>query len=86
MNCPYCASNHIRKNGHRRRKQNYICVNCDVRSAPQRFRQFIKSYSKRGYNDEIKEQCLTGATRFCEVGSKTSDACGVLVAIAKNDI
>ncbi|WP_416212568.1 transposase-like zinc-binding domain-containing protein [Nostoc sp. ChiQUE01b] len=26
MNCPYCASNLIRKNGHRRGKQNYICV------------------------------------------------------------
>jgi transposase-like protein len=46
MNCPYCASNHIRKNGHRRGKQNYICVDCE--------RQFIESYSKRGYNDEIK--------------------------------
>jgi transposase-like protein len=22
-------------------------------------RQFIESYSKRGYNDEIKQQCLT---------------------------
>ncbi len=51
MNCPYCASNHIRKNGHRRGKQNYLCVDCE--------RQFIESYSKRGYNDEIKQQCLT---------------------------
>ncbi|WP_442943530.1 transposase-like zinc-binding domain-containing protein, partial [Nostoc sp.] len=25
MNCPNCASNHVRKNGHRRGKQNYIC-------------------------------------------------------------
>ncbi|WP_442943554.1 transposase-like zinc-binding domain-containing protein, partial [Nostoc sp.] len=24
MNCPNCASNHVRKNGHRRGKQNYI--------------------------------------------------------------
>ncbi|WP_459195188.1 transposase-like zinc-binding domain-containing protein [Nostoc sp. FACHB-892] len=30
MNCPHCASNFIRKNGHRRDKQNYICVSCDV--------------------------------------------------------
>ena len=51
MNCPHCASTHIRKNGHRRGKQNYICVSCD--------RQFIKSHSKRGYSDEIKKQCLT---------------------------
>ncbi|WP_442942325.1 transposase-like zinc-binding domain-containing protein [Nostoc sp.] len=34
MNCPYCASNLIRKNGHRRGKQNYMCVSCDVRSTP----------------------------------------------------
>ncbi|WP_448272719.1 IS1 family transposase [Nostoc sp. DSM 114160] len=51
MNCPNCASTHIRKNGHRRGKQNYICVRCD--------RQFVESYSKRGYSDEIKRQCLT---------------------------
>ena len=51
MNCPYCASKHIRKNGHRRGKQNYICTACA--------RQFIESYSKRGYNEEIKRQCLT---------------------------
>ena len=51
MNCPYCTSNLIRKNGHRRGKQNYICTACS--------RQFIESYSKRGYNDEIKQQCLT---------------------------
>ncbi|WP_442947474.1 hypothetical protein [Nostoc sp.] len=44
----------MRKNGHCRGKQNYICTSCDVRSAPQCFRQFIESYSKRGYNDEIK--------------------------------
>ena len=49
--CPNCASTHIRKNGHRRGKQNYICAVCD--------RQFIESYSKRGYSDEIKKQCLT---------------------------
>ena len=51
MNCPYCTSTQIRKNGHRRGKQNYICVNCA--------RQFIESYSKRGYSDEIRKQCLT---------------------------
>ncbi len=51
MNCPNCTSTHIRKNGHRRGKQNYICVKCD--------RQFIESYTKRGYSPEIKQQCLT---------------------------
>lgn len=51
MNCPDCASHHIRKNGHRRGKQNYICCSCD--------RQFLESYTKRGYSNEIKQQCLT---------------------------
>ncbi|MFN9673957.1 MAG: IS1 family transposase, partial [Microcystis sp.] len=26
--CPECQSNHINKNGHKKGKQNYICVNC----------------------------------------------------------
>ncbi len=26
MQCPECKSTHIRKNGHRRGKQNHICV------------------------------------------------------------
>ncbi|MDZ8235598.1 MAG: IS1 family transposase, partial [Nostoc sp. ChiQUE01a] len=34
MQCPYCGSTKIRKNGKRRGKQNHICVSCDVRSAP----------------------------------------------------
>ncbi|MHC5744042.1 IS1/IS1595 family N-terminal zinc-binding domain-containing protein [Nostoc sp.] len=42
---------HIRKNGHRRDKQIYICVLCE--------RQFTKSHSKRSYSDKIKKQCLT---------------------------
>ncbi|WP_420093671.1 transposase-like zinc-binding domain-containing protein, partial [Fischerella thermalis] len=28
MQCPYCDSTEIRKNGKRRGKQNHICVNC----------------------------------------------------------
>jgi transposase-like protein len=50
MNCPNCDSNNIRKNGQRRGKQNYQCKNCG--------RQFIKSYSPRGYSQEVKEACL----------------------------
>ena len=50
MQCPDCGSQHIRKNGHRRGKQNYICVNCE--------RQFIESYTSRGYSDWIKRLCL----------------------------
>ncbi len=50
MECPDCQSTHIRKNGKRRGKQNYICVSCH--------RQFIDSYTVQGYTDDIKQQCL----------------------------
>ncbi|MDZ8228086.1 IS1 family transposase [Nostoc sp. ChiVER01] len=51
MNCPYCGSTEIRKNGWRRGKQNHICTNCD--------RQFIDVYSPpKGYSDEKKIECL----------------------------
>lgn len=51
MQCPECKSNHIRKNGKMRGKQNHICVNCR--------RQFIDVYTApRGYSNEIKAQCL----------------------------
>jgi len=48
--CLYCQSIHIRKNGKRKRKQNYHCKSCD--------RQFIHSHSVRGYSSEMKERCL----------------------------
>ena len=51
MNCPKCSSNNIRKNGHRRGKQNYQCKDCG--------RQFIAVYSHKGYPKEFKEECLT---------------------------
>lgn len=50
MKCPNCQSDKIRKNGHRRGKQNYHCKKCD--------RQFIEQYTKRGYSIEVKENCL----------------------------
>ncbi len=51
MQCPYCESTEIRKNGKRRGKQNHICVNCG--------RQFIDVYnSPKGYSDDIKKECL----------------------------
>ena len=50
MKCPNCQSDKIRKNGHRRGKQNYHCKECD--------RQFIDRYTKRGYSTEVKEHCL----------------------------
>ncbi len=51
INCPKCGSNQIRKNGHRRGKQNHQCKNCG--------RQFIDCYSEVGYPKEVKENCLT---------------------------
>jgi transposase-like protein len=51
MQCPECQSEHIRKNGHRRGKQNHICVDCD--------RQFVEApQTQRGYSDEVRELCL----------------------------
>jgi transposase-like protein len=50
MECPRCCSQHIRKNGKQRGKQNYICVPCR--------RQFIEYHNPKGYSDEIKRECL----------------------------
>ena len=51
MQCPRCSSTHIRKNGMKQGKQNYICVDCR--------RQFIDAYDpSRTYSDEIKQECL----------------------------
>jgi transposase-like protein len=51
MNCPKCDSNNVRKNGHRRGKQNYQCKNCG--------RQFLDHYSVVGYSQKVKQECLT---------------------------
>jgi transposase-like protein len=49
---PQCKSVHIHKNGHKRGKQNYLCVDCR--------RQFIDCYeSERGYEQSFKQECLT---------------------------
>ena len=51
MKCPECKSEHIRKNGMRRGKQNHICVSCD--------RQFVENPKNgRGYSDEVRKTCL----------------------------
>ncbi len=50
MKCPECGGEHIRKNGHRQHKQNYICVGCG--------RQFLTEYEPRGYSDDVKRLCL----------------------------
>lgn len=50
MQCPKCASTHIRKNGRQRSKQNYIYVGCKC--------QFIEFYEPKGYSEDIKRKCL----------------------------
>ena len=51
MQCRYCGSTEIHKNGKRRGKQNYKCTSCG--------RKFIDVYSPpKGYSDEIKKECL----------------------------
>lgn len=51
MECPECQSKHVQKNGHKRGKQNYICVDCS--------RQFVeKPKAHRGYSDEVRKNCL----------------------------
>ncbi len=50
MECPDCHGTHIRKNGHRQQKQNYICGSCG--------RQFLAQYKSRGYSEDVKRLCL----------------------------
>lgn len=50
MKCPSCESTQISKNGRRRGKQAFICKYCH--------RQFLESYSPRGYSNDAKEVCL----------------------------
>jgi transposase-like protein len=52
IKCPECNSQNINKNGIKRGKQNHICIDCG--------RQFVNSQSSnsRGYNDEIRSECL----------------------------
>jgi len=51
VKCPECKSIHVNKNGHKKGKQNYLCVECS--------RQFIECYQPhKGYSQEIKQECL----------------------------
>lgn len=50
MKCPVCRSAQINKNGHRGAKQSYRCKDCG--------RQFVESYSSRGYSSDAKQICL----------------------------
>lgn len=49
MQCPECQSTYMNKNGHKKGKQNYLCVICK--------RQFINDcQSQRGYWEEVKRE------------------------------
>jgi transposase-like protein len=50
MECKYCQSQHLNKNGRRCVKQCYICLDCGS--------QFLESYDERCYSSLIKEKCL----------------------------
>lgn len=50
MKCPACTSTRINKNGRRRAKPSYRCKDCG--------RQFVESYSSRGYSSDAKQICL----------------------------
>ena len=51
MQCPECQSSHVNRNGHKKGKQNYICVGCG--------RQFIDCYQiHKGYSENLKRECL----------------------------
>jgi transposase-like protein len=50
MQCPWCNSDRVNKNGRKKEKQNYICLDCK--------KQFIDSYDRRGYAQEIRRECL----------------------------
>jgi insertion element IS1 protein InsB len=50
MICPECQSSNLKKNDHKRGKQNYFSKNW--------IRQFIDSYSPLGYPHSVKKYCL----------------------------
>lgn len=50
MKCPHCQSEHYSKNGHKRGKQNHLCLDCG--------RQFVENPNPyRGYSDDIRRSC-----------------------------
>ncbi len=50
MMCPHCNSQNLSKNGHRHGKQCYLCKDCG--------KQFVETYSPKGYSKQIKQKCL----------------------------
>ncbi|MEM9137376.1 MAG: IS1 family transposase, partial [Cyanobacteria bacterium P01_F01_bin.42] len=51
MKYSHCQSEHFRKNGYRRGKQNHLCLDCG--------RQFVENpCTQRGYSDDVRRICL----------------------------
>ncbi len=50
MKCPKCTSEKATKNGRRRGKQCYKCLDCG--------RQFVESPIERSYRPEVRQLCL----------------------------
>ncbi|CDM94250.1 transposase, DNA binding subunit InsA, IS1 family [Limnospira indica PCC 8005] len=50
MDCPYCQSHKVVKNGHRQGKQSYLCRECG--------RQFRENPCPGGYSSDVKELCV----------------------------
>jgi AcrR family transcriptional regulator len=78
MMCPDCQSDRVAKNGHHQGKQRYVCKDCG--------RQFLDSYTKRGYPLEIKQQCLDlhqQGMSFREIERKTGVSHNTVILWAK---
>jgi transposase-like protein len=50
MNCTYCKSDKVVKNGYRKGKQSYLCRSCH--------RQFRENPQPQSYSAEVKELCV----------------------------
>jgi insertion element IS1 protein InsB len=50
MNCPQCKSSRNKKNGFRRGKQSYRCLDCGC--------QYVENPKSRAYPNEVKQLCL----------------------------
>jgi transposase-like protein len=63
VQCPYCESTEIRKNGKRGSKENHIFTKCG--------RQFIEVYDPpKGYSEEVRQECLkmyVNGMGFCAI-------------------
>lgn len=54
MDCPYCQSHKVVKNGHRQGKQSYLCRNCGRQLPPVEELRFRESPCPAGYSSDVK--------------------------------